>query len=526
MVVVWGLIALLLVWVGPALFNAVRLGLDERFELTKGLLWARGVSLYHPLWNDQPPLLTVLLGLCFKVFGPSIAMARTLALGFGLALLVAVTKVVSHRSGRLAAALAVFSLLSAPGVLLLTVSVMLEVPAMGTALWALWPILRWQQASATPHPGNGPIAGSASEDANAQPYRRACRPSALRSARWLWLVLSGAILAMALQIKLTAALAAPALAMELLRGRPTDDRAPRLRERLCGIGLWAATLISGYALIGALIGQVPAEVLWASHFSGAVRSAADNSKVLPYWPGLWTDYGEVLCGAGLGLLVLGWQRRWHTLRFPAVWLLTVALAHAVHRPFWSIYNLHFAVPLAWLAGCGIAELFRLAGANLAQRTVTARRIGFLSLAGGSVLLAALITYGGERLGCEAVRIRALPRVADSEWVARMRQFARDTQWVYTRETIYPFHAGLLVVPELAVLPVKRFWSGQITEEQIWVVVMRYEPEQLLLADHELRSGAWPFVERRYKSVYRDGGLTLYISKKLLLDHPPGANRVR
>jgi hypothetical protein len=510
--VVWLLIAILQGWVGPATFNAIELGLDEHFEVTKAMLWAKGIALYDPVWNDQPPLLTVFLGLCFKMFGPKLAVARAMALGFGLSLLAIAAVAISYRSGGLAAAIALFSLLSAPLVLLLAVSVMLEVPAIGTALWALWPILRWQRAKATSQPAKEPLVGSESEGKGAWLYRRAFRSFAFCPAPWLWLILSGAVLAVALQIKLTAAVVAPALAIELLVGRGADGWMPRLRERLRAIGQWTASCVCCYACIGALVGQVPPEVLWASHFSEAVRSATADTPAVPYWQGLWTDYREVLCGAGISILVLGWLARWQTLRFPVIWLLTAALVHAAHRPYWSMYNLHFAVPLGWLTGCGIAEQFRVAKANLAKTAVAAHRIGFISLIGGSVLLAALATYGGERLWSEATRIRQSPRVEDSVLVAEMRRHAWRTHWVYTRDTIYPFHAGLVVLPELAVLPTKRFWSRQITDEQLWTMVMRYRPEQLLLTDAEVTHSARRFIESGYNLVYREGAQALYVSK--------------
>ena len=124
------------------------------------------------------------------------------------------------------------------------------------------------------------------------------------------------------------------------------------------------------------------------------------------------------------------------------------------------------------------------------------------------------TFGGARLLAEVQRLRAMPRVTDSGVVTKMQQYAKDTRWVYTRQTIYPFHAGLLVIPELAVLPSKRFWSGQITEEQIWATVKHSRPEQLLLSESEVASGVREFIESGYDPVYRDGALTLYVSKKL------------
>ncbi len=82
----------------------------------------------------------------------------------------------------------------------------------------------------------------------------------------------------------------------------------------------------------------------------------------------------------------------------------------------------------------------------------------------------------------------------------MKHYAPNTKWVYTRSTMYPFHAGLLVIPELAVLPGKRFWSGQISEQQVWETVERYLPEQLLLSNVTETGARFPnqaFLETNY-----------------------------
>src|SRR5439155_13642620 len=67
---------------------------------------------------------------------------------------------------------------------------------------------------------------------------------------------------------------------------------------------------------------------------------------------------EGLWGALAAIAVVMWRRDWKRLAFPLVMLTTVTLIHMNHRPWWSYYYLHFAVPLAWLAGYAIAELLR------------------------------------------------------------------------------------------------------------------------------------------------------------------------
>jgi 4-amino-4-deoxy-L-arabinose transferase-like glycosyltransferase len=477
--VVLGLAALAAGAAGP-LQSALQIGMDEHFEVIKGLVWAKGFSLFAQVWNDQPPLHTVLLGLCFKSFGATIGVARTLAVAFGLSLLAACWVLMWRRCGIVAALLSTVSLLVAPQVFELSVSVMLEVPAIGTALWALWPLLQWQE-----------------------------------KRRWPWLALSGVLLAAALQIKLTAAVAAPALAVEVLLRAQGLTEASRVKEAARALGIWGGSMARVYLGLAAVLGTVPLEVLWASHFSAQTLAHAGGSAGLPFLAPLWFDHVEAVWSAGAGLLLLVWRRDWRRMAFPLVWLLTVMLVHLEHRPWWSYYYLHFAVPLAWLSGHGIAELLRIAWAMPADRALWVRLQTYGCIGFASLLLALVVAYGGDRLIAEVERIRELPRVEESALVAKMRQYADRTRWVYARQNIYAFHAGLTVVPEVAVLPRKRFWSGQITNEQIWATVKRYRPEQLLLGDGPLDVGIREFVQVGYTRVYEDGANALYVAKSLM-----------
>jgi 4-amino-4-deoxy-L-arabinose transferase-like glycosyltransferase len=479
--VVLGLAALAVGAAGP-LRTALEIGMDEHFEVIKGLLWAKGFSLYAQVWNDQPPLHTVLLGLCFKSFGATIGVARTLAAAFGLSLLAACWVLVRRRCGTLAALVATACLLVAPLAFMLSVSVMLEVPAIGTALWALWPLLQWQE-----------------------------------KPKWAWLALSGGVFAAALQIKLTSAVVGPALAVEILLRAQGLTKASRVREATRALGIWGGSVVVVYLGLAAALGTVPLGVLWASHFSAQTLAHTGESPGLHFLAPLWFDHIEAVWSAGAGLLLLVWRRDWRRMAFPLVWLLTVMLVHLEHRPWWSYYYLHFALPLAWLAGYTVAELLRLTWAMPADRALWVRLQTYGCTGFASLLLALVMAYGGERLIAEVERIRELPRVEESTLVAKMRQYADRTRWVYARHNIYAFHAGLTVVPELAVLPRKRFWSGQITNEQIWATVKRYRPEQLLLGDGSLDAGISEFVETSYILVYQEGGHALYVAKSLMVN---------
>lgn len=111
-------------------------------------------------------------------------------------------------------------------------------------------------------------------------------------------------------------------------------------------------------------------------------------------------------------------------------------------------------------------------------------------------------------------MRQAPRASDSVVLAKMKQYAGRTRWVYVQPVIYPFHAGLAVPPELAVVMLKRYWSGQITPEQIVETCRRYKPEQLLLYRSRVGSEWKELLKADYQTVYQDTNYVLFVTKTL------------
>jgi len=116
-------------WAAVPLGTALQFGPDEGFELMKAFLVSRGHALYTQVWNDQPPLHTELVALLFRVFGPSAYAGRLLTIMFAMVIVGSLYQVVRQRSGREAGLLAVLLLVSSSSFLQLSVSVMLELPA-------------------------------------------------------------------------------------------------------------------------------------------------------------------------------------------------------------------------------------------------------------------------------------------------------------------------------------------------------------------------------------------------------------
>lgn len=466
-------------WTFGGVTEVIEIGGDEHYEVMKALLWAQGISLYQVVWNDQPPLLTVVLGLAMRAFGANVVVVRAIATGFGVSLVAAHGVVVRAGSGVLAAVTAMLCLASAPGVMALCLSAMLEAPAIGMALWALYPILRWR---------NG--------------------------GRWRWLALSSGLFAAALQIKLTALIALPALLVELVSIGPYFN----CRAGRWGIvAKWVGMVGVAYTAGSIWLGMVRPAVFFAAHFSAGVTSQEPSGEGLSFLLSLFRDHWDGLCAAAVSLLVFRWRKDRASVRFPLIWLATATVVHSVHRPWWSIYLLHFAIPLSWIAGVGVARMVE----EIGSRPVAPAGARFgrqWRLASLAVTAGLLFVFGAQRLWNFQTDLRHSPKIQDSRLILGMRRHFHETQWVYARDSMLPFHAGLPILPELAVLPAKRFWSGQISNAAIGSLLRRERPEQLLLLDREARDCLIDdFVRQDYRAVRGDGRLTLYVRRDLRPD---------
>jgi len=459
------------------LATAFQFGEDEGFEVIKPLLCNKGHALYTEIWNDQPPVLTRLLAVTFKVFGTSIWTARCVAVAFGLVLLVSFFELVRRRTGDWAAILTSLLLLTAPSVLLLSVSIMLELPAFATAIAAAWVLEIW---------GN--------------------------KRHWLWLVISGALMAVALQIKLTSALVLPAVGLQLcgfVRQKPTRAWLQRILSRG---SVWVLSLMMLYALIGFTWGRGSLATSWRSHTSTQTIAGLDDAQNRKFDPHLLLVHLESVLTGAVAVVLAARQKRMREIFFPLVLLATAVFVHTFHRPWWNYYYLHFAIPIAWLTGWGIHEIL-----CALLRFYATTQFSLLSLRGWKMLvlclLAALPLARSERR-FEGILgdLRQRPSFESNSIISKMKKHAAETKWVYSESGIYPFLVGLPVPPELAIIMPKRFWSGQITTAKIIETCRRYVPEMIILPIQSTSFEWEDFLQSRYSRATNDNASVLFIQK--------------
>lgn len=84
---------------------------------------------------------------------------------------------------------------------------------------------------------------------------------------------------------------------------------------------------------------------------------------------------------------------------------------------------------------------------------------------GAVLLAGWFSLDLDRARQDVIRIQGNPRVRENPLVLTLRRAAARIRYCYSRNPAFPVQANCLAVPELTIMPWKRFWSGDLTESR-------------------------------------------------------------
>ncbi len=484
-------VVLLLVLTGSLpLGSALKIGADEGFELAKSVLSLTGHRFYTEVWNDQPPLHVFLLTLLVKWVSPSILGPRLLTVGFAAALLLSLVMIGRRVHGLAAGVIAALCLLSSPGFLELSCSVMQEVPALTLAVASLAVLT---------------VAG-----------RHRNTPAT---------AVSGALFATALQLKVIELIYLPlALGLICLRQwspvgttdasssiSPGDREppAPWPAVRLAFIFLASASAaFLGILLLTGETGSYLSQMrqLWFAHFAATKSTEYGSPDLYPFAWSVLAKHWDASVPAVVGIALIGraWSRCPYAV-LPIGWLGLMLLVFGLHRPWWSYYYVHTAVPLSLCAGIGVAEAWRRI--RCSHRLLPQVALG--------LFLAAAPAWMGARVYLQAAGIHALPRIHSTLALREAARLRPHVRFMFTDEPIYSFHTKTPLPPALGVLSLKRFWSGDMTNARLTRELRKAKPELLLLKNETTELPFDDLIRSDYRLIYYDERTRLFGLKEML-----------
>jgi hypothetical protein len=504
--------------------SAIKLGADEDFEYAKVTLWLKGYHFYTDIWCDQPLLHTFWITRVLKHVSPSVLGPRLVTSAFTVLLLASVFSLTRRVRGLGVAALTTALLITSPGFLELGSSSMMEIPSLAPALAALAVL----------------VVGSQS---------RYC----------LTEVVAGVLFAVALQSKFIGVIYLPLVGLALWRRcampgpplasftthhssfvipeaphpGPSDEpgcsgasaeRRHHDRWKFAALYRVAATvpgitsgavfglsLLAAFVAIHLMVGEagfwLQLKQSWASHFA-AVRSfeyGAPSDRPFD-WSILvknWDTTVPALVGL-VGLIRQAiWRPSWAWL--PLAWVALTLVVFSRHKPWWSYYYVHNAIPLCWCAAVGWV--------SVGQRPRQRRSRGLLIVCVAIAIGAA--AWAGARVYLQVQSMRALPRLHSG---LVLREIERDrpfTKFFYAEDPIYTFHAGIPMPPWLAVAALKRFWSGDLTNTRLVEELQRVRPGVILLGNDARERPFQDWLQREYRLVYEDAKHRLYALRSVI-----------
>ena len=451
--------------------TAVQIGGDEGFELAKATLCLKGHKLYSEVWNDQPPLHTFIITQVLKYLSGSVLGPRLVTSLF-TAMLLASIFIISHRiCGLLVATLTATLLIGSPGFLELSSSSMVEIPAVAPAVAALAFLL---------------VVGQ---------------------TKWRMVeILAGIAFGVALQIKLISAILLPLAAFIFWLQHRKSPCGKIGGSLLVFAGSVAVSFVAIDCFIDGGAYMLHFRQSWAAHFAPATSFEYGSASDHPFdWSILLKNWDTTIPAVFGIIFSLQQKRRAPWIELPVAWMALTLILFASHRPWWSYYYVHIAIPLCWCAAIGIKAV----GELIMRRRDIALGV-LLGLFGAGAL-----SWTVARVCLQAAAIRHSPQLYSSVFLTQIERLKPFTDFIYGDEPVYSFHAGIPMPPRLAIVSLKRLWSGDLTNAKIVEELCDVKPGIILLANDARVLPFEDLLRTDYTLIYMDQNHRLYGQRSML-----------
>jgi hypothetical protein len=524
--------------------TAIKIGADEDWELSKATLALNGHHFYTEVWNDQPLLHTWIITKVLKHVSPGVLGPRLVTSGFTLLLVTAVFWIGLRLSGTLVAAVASVLVIASPGFLELSSSCMVEIPALAPAVAAVAVLL--SKPRITDH--------------------------ASRLTYHASTIVAGVLFGISLQIKFINVVLLPIVPLILwlnhrrvgaspspLTGRGQGEGLlPRLgiKSLILPLLTFSLSLLITFVALTFLTGAeaywVQLKQSWSAHFAATKSFEYGSPADHPFEWSVYLKNWDTTIPALIGILFCFRNfRNQPLLLIPVAWFALTLVVFGIHKPWWSYYYIHNAVPLCICAAIGIAavvnwlrsksspilyhdyrhfpspprprrgqgeESSRVRGEGRGEglfrpgRSFSRRRVPIIALA--TVCGLAIAGWMAARVYLQITQIRSSPKIFSSLALKEIERYKPLTKFIYTDEPAYSFHSGIPMPPALAVITLKRLWSGDMTNARLVEELKLTKPGLMLLKNQTAELPFSDWMQTEYRLVYQDGRHNLYAHKSI------------
>jgi hypothetical protein len=296
------------------------------------------------------------------------------------------------------------------------------------------------------------------------------------------------------------------------------------------MAFFAATACSSFIALNMLTGNsllVQLQQAWGAHFASAKSFEYGSPEQHPFeFNILWKNW-ELTLPALIGLVFLMQKLRKTSISaLPLAWLGLTLVVFALHKPWWPYYYIHNALPLCWCAGVGIWKTVQAALPRVSTITpqsgnskppISTQKPRLAFQIGVALYGLLAISWMVTRIYLEEQAIRNSPKISATLVLKEIKSFKPFTNFMFADQPIYSFHSGIPMPPHLAMISLKRFWTGDMSNARLIAEMEAAKPELILLGNDRREVPFDDLLNREYRMVYRDGAHRLYahhsISKK-------------
>jgi len=111
-------------------------------------------------------------------------------------------------------------------------------------------------------------------------------------------------------------------------------------------------------------------------------------------------------------------------------------------------------------------------------------------------------------------IRKSPQTYYALVLNEIDRFKPFTQWLYADNLSYSFYSRIPMPPQLAVIPLKRLWSGEMTNAGIRDEMQKFRPGLIVLRNDSRETPFQDLLNTEYRLVYQDADNRLYAHKTI------------
>lgn len=463
-------------------YRDANLGSDEGLELAKAGLLGRHPSDWANAWNDQPVFYTKSISAVTQIFGTSYTPGRVISLVCTFALLYLITKFGEWKEGYLLSFAVGALLIQYNSTSVAMVSMIPELPAYSVGLLAALPLFK--------------------------------RLSIVR------VVFSAFIAALAMHIKFTAlfslALCPVFLITHLFKLR-LESRNAEVESTPFFFKWGLLTLCWIFVAVVVFHIGILASEPWSwdqmilAHLGFVSDSIPESLRQYRFSMSRINDDTLLFVLSILGILI-GFLRGRRSMTIAWIVLIVTAIClHSKSVVYWWYYGIHFAFPMTMLSLnvlIEIAGLFRILRRKVLvyHRNIVLLWVIFATSSGGLFLHHCIMNVS---------KTVSLLERSDSARITRIRKalkpFSFSGLFGFSTEPGLLAYSEIDFPPELLIVSHKRFWSNQISTNDLVRIVKEKSPTVLLLPGNYLSElPQWrSWLSTNYSEYYRVDNTVLY-----------------